>query len=110
MSDLDDVTTSVVDDDATKVDLESPENLADGVGEVVTDTPDGFAIRDAKIAELESQLATAEAALITLRAHNYDLLMAANTTPTVDGEPENSGDNDSGDNAGVDSLFKSKDD
>ena len=69
---------------------------------------DDMSIPDARIQVLEADLAAAQAEVIALKAHNYELLVSA---PVVaDDSTEESDEDPDGepDDAGVDGLFKEK--
>lgn len=67
----------------------------------------------AKISVLEADLAAAKAQILTLQAHNYELMTSAvpveETTVETPGEDDPSGD-DAPEDEGVDSLFGNKKD
>lgn len=75
-----------------------------------------FSIPAARISVLEADLAAAQAEILALKAHNYELMVAAPAEGGDEFDDNNDDDQndaddsaDSDDNAGVDSLFKDKD-
>ena len=70
-----------------------------------------MSIPAAKIAVLESELAAANAEILTLKAHNYELLIQspvndADPGDGNDGENEDNDENETDADLGIESLFK----
>lgn len=95
----------------------------DGISTVYPDTfvadiqsayDEDFSIPAARISVLESDLAAAQAEILALKAHNYELMVSvpATTDETEDesDDSESDSDDDNDDNSGVDSLFTEKKD
>jgi hypothetical protein len=100
MPDLEEVTTSEVTEPSVP-DNESAGDSTETPETSESNEPDGIAMRDAKIAELQAEILTLQADNQALRAHNYDLIMSAAPSPEqVSSEPvEDTG------TGGVDELF-----
>lgn len=85
-----------------------PDTFVDDIRGAYTADADAAA---AKISVLTADLAAAQAEILNLRAHNYELMTSAPVEgPAEEEETPNSeepGDND--ENSGVDSLFANKD-
>lgn len=94
----------------------------DGISTVYPDTfstdiaaayEDDFSIPAARISVLEADLAAAQAEILALKAHNYELMVSAPVEGgDVEEEPEEPDDSDSDndDSSGVEGLFTKKDD
>lgn len=73
-----------------------------------------FSIPAARISVLEVDLAAAQAEILALKAHNYELMVSVPATDSDSDNEDQSEDSDSDsaddndDNSGVDSLFKEK--
>lgn len=73
-----------------------------------------FSIPAARISVLEADLAAAQAEILALKAHNYELMVSVPAEVEPDAEPEGEPDDaepdDNDDNSGVEGLFSKKDD
>ena len=73
-----------------------------------------FSIPSARISVLEADLAAAQAEILELKAHNYELMVSAPAAESAEGgedeeqSEDESTDDNSDDNSGVDSLFREK--
>lgn len=92
----------------------------DGISTVYPDTfvddiaaayAEDMSIPDARISVLEADLAAAQAEILALKAHNYELMVSVPADEPDDEPTDDPGDepDDNDDNSGVDSLFKEKD-
>lgn len=80
------------------------------VGDITAAYDEDMSIPAARISVLEADLAAAQAEILALKAHNYELMVsvpADEPDAEPEGEPEEEPD-DNDDNSGVDSLFKEK--
>lgn len=91
----------------------------DGISTVYPDTfveditaayAEDMSIPDARISVLEADLAAAQAEILALKAHNYELMVSVPADEPDDEPADEPGDepDDNDDNSGVDSLFKEK--
>ena len=84
------------------------------VADIQSAYDEDFSIPAARISVLEVDLAAAQAEILALKAHNYELMVSVPAEP--DAEPEGEPDQEDGepddndDNSGVDSLFTEKKD
>jgi len=88
-----------------------PETFVDDIRAAYADD---FSIPDARIQVLESDLKAANAEILALKAHNYELMVSAPANESgVDADesdPDNGEDNDDDEPRGVDALFTEKKD
>jgi len=81
------------------------------VGDIRAAYDEDFSIPAARISVLEADLAAAQAEILALKAHNYELMVsvpAEEPDAEPEAEPDEEPDEDNDDNSGVDSLFKEK--
>lgn len=108
---LEEITTSNAVDPAEPGENGENTETTEETVEPEIEQPDGFALRDAKIATLEMEKAQLDALVTQLRAHNYELLMAAGAgqpTENSGDNPDNDGDDPESFSGGVDDLIASR--
>lgn len=82
----------------------SEEGVSDSVYDDIGSAYDeAVEIRDAKIAEYEERIQSAESEISRLKSANYDLLMSTTVDDSNDNDSDDSEDEES---SGVDSLFE----
>ena len=82
------------------------------VGDISAAYDEDMSIPAARISVLEADLAAAQAEILALKAHNYELMVsvpAEEPDAEPEGEPDAEEPDDNDDTSGVDSLFKEKD-
>lgn len=81
--------------------------------DIQTAYDEDFSIPAARVSVLENDLAAAQAEILALKAHNYELMVSVPATESdveSENQEESEGDpEDNDDNRGVDSLFTKKD-